>query len=124
MDTKDLTIVLLKIAGLIILGVSLFSLPAYFSPDAISSSRFSFSESLLHFVYYYALPILAGLSLWFFPATITNRIVSGEKPANGQFGVPELERVALTVVGVWMVAYGFGDVAANLVWIYRTKDEI
>jgi hypothetical protein len=36
-------------------------------------------------------------------------MVSGEKLAGAQFGLREFERVALTVVGVSIVAYGFAD---------------
>ena len=81
MDTKDVTAVLLKIAGLVIVAYAAFALPYYFSPEAMSSSQFSVADTLMSALFYMALPVVFGLFLWFFPATITNRIVSGEKVA-------------------------------------------
>ena len=109
MDTKDLATVLLKTAGLAIFGFAVIRLPIYFpywiGGNEPSSIGVMFAEAAVAL----ALPMLLGLLFWFFPATVTNKIVSGEKLADAQFGLREFERVALTVVGVSIVAYGLAD---------------
>ena len=106
MDTKDLATLLVKTAGLTIFGLAVIRLPAYFPPwNANASMGVMFAEAAVTL----ALPILLALLFWFFPATLTNKMVSGEKVAEAQFGLREFEHLALTVLGVSIVAYGVAD---------------
>src|SRR5438552_6077013 len=122
MDTKDLTAVSLKVTGLVILAYSVFQLPRYFIPTAGSISS-SFTGSLLEAAAALALPAIVGLLLWLFPATVTNKIVSGHKLSEATFGVPQLERVALSVLGIWLVASGLGDIIYNLSAVFFIQRE-
>jgi hypothetical protein len=100
MDAKDLAALLLKIAGLVILGHALFQVPYFFPLDEISGGKFSFADAAMSAVYYTTLPLVVGALLWFFPATISNKIVSGEKLSDASFGVKQFEQVALALIGV------------------------
>jgi hypothetical protein len=62
-----------------------------------------------------------GLLLWFFPAKVTNRIVSGDKLSGDRFGVREFERVALTILGAWLVAYGVADLIYDVTSVIVTQ---
>jgi hypothetical protein len=64
-----------------------------------------------------------GLLLWFFPSAVTNKIVAGEKLSGDRFGSADLERVALTVVGAWLVAYGFSDVIYSITSLIFVQSE-
>ncbi len=108
MDTKDATAVLVKISGLLMLAFAAFQLPAYFLPYGLAASaplweRFAEATANL------ALPVLLGFALWSYPATITNKIISGEANSKVAIGLPDVERLALTVLGLWLIAYGFTD---------------
>jgi hypothetical protein len=46
MDTKDVTAILLKVVGLVMLAFAAFELPAYFPPQS-SSSEYSFIGALM-----------------------------------------------------------------------------
>jgi hypothetical protein len=124
MDAKDLAALLLKIAGLVILGHALFQVPYFFPLDEISRGNFSFADALMSAVYFITLPLVVGALLWFFPATISNKIVSGKKLSESGFGVRQFEQVALTLIGVWLLAYGIADLVSNLVWIARVEKEV
>jgi hypothetical protein len=117
MDTKDVAAVLLKTAGLIMIAYAVFELPRYFLPMADSSGQYSFVTALVQAAGTLALPVVLGALLWFFPATVTNKLVSGEKLSGTQCGVREFERTALTVVGAWLVAYGIADLIDHAVAI-------
>src|SRR6266513_4718455 len=104
MDAKDLAALLLKIAGLVILGHALFQVPYFFPLDEISGGSFSFADAFMSFVYFTTLPLVVGTLLWFFPATISNKIVSGKKFADASFGLRQFEQVALTRIGIWLLA--------------------
>lgn len=123
MDTKDITAVLLKTAGLIFFAYAIFELPLYFPPRISPTTDFSIVTALVQAAATLTLPIVLGLLLWFFPATVTNKIVSGEKLSGARFGVSEFERVALTVLGVWLVAYGVTDLIYDLVTLYLVQKQ-
>jgi hypothetical protein len=99
----------LKTVGLVMLAYAVFEIPLYFPPRASLTDDYSISVALVQATATLALPIVLGLLLWFFPATVTNKIVSGEKLSGERFGAVDLERVALTVVGAWLFAYGIAD---------------
>jgi hypothetical protein len=107
-DTKDIAALLLKTAGLVIFAYAIFDIPYYFLPHPRTDSDYSFIASFMQAAGMLALPIVLGLLLWFFPATVVNKIVSGDKLTEG-LGVRDFERIALTVIGIWFVAYGVSD---------------
>ena len=107
MDTKDIAALLLKTAGLVMFAYAIFDIPYYFLPSK-TDSEYSFIASFMQAAGILALPIVLGLLLWFFPATVVNKIVSGDKLTDG-LQVRDLERVALTVIGIWFVAFGVSD---------------
>jgi hypothetical protein len=117
MDAKDITSALLKIAGLVTFAYAIFQIPSYFPPAVGAGAPYSICDSVSVALATLALPIVFGVLLWFFPATITNKIVSGQKLSGSTFGAPEFERVALTILGMWLVAYGITDLVAELVSI-------
>ena len=114
MDTKDVSAVLLKTIGLVMVAYAVFEIPLYFIPNSGATDQFSFLAVFAQAAAALALPIILGLLLWFFPATITNKIVSGDKLSGDRFGATDLERVALTVVGAWLLAYGVADLIYSI----------
>jgi len=108
MDIKDISAVLLKTSGLVMLAFAAFEIPSYFLPRA-SDYEISVLTAVVQAAAMLSLPIVLGLLLWFFPATVTNKMVSGPKLSGEHFGASDFERVALTVVGAWLVAYGIAD---------------
>ena len=109
MDTKDVSAILLKTIGLVMIAYSVFEVPMYFPPNFGTTDQFSIFAALAQAAAALTLPIVLGLLLWFFPKTVTNSIVSGEKLSGERFGSADLERIALTVLGAWLVAYGLAD---------------
>jgi hypothetical protein len=114
MDTKDVSAILLKTMGLVMLAYAVFAIPSYFPPRVNLTDQYSILDALVEAGGTLALPFVFGLLLWFFPATVTNKIVGGKKLSGERFGAPDLERVALTVVGLWLVAYGVADMVYTL----------
>ena len=108
MDLKDISAVLLKTVGLVMLAFALFEIPSYL-PPRVSLTEYSLLSATVDAAAILTLPIILGLLLWFFPGTVVNKIVSGEKLSGERFGVREFERVALTIFGAWLIAYGIAD---------------
>ena len=126
MDAKDVSAILLKTAGLVMVAYAVFELPLYFPPNSGSLDQYSIFAALAQATATLALPIVLGLLLWFFPSTVTNRIVAGEKLSGDRFGSADLERIALTVVGAWLAAYGLSDLIysiTSLIFVQREYAE-
>jgi hypothetical protein len=102
MDTKSIAALIIKITGLILIVVVVAELPTYV-PFTSRGYDFSIGETLGAVALGLGPLALAGLLLWFFPGTITNRIVSGPGPA---VDFRPLELVAITVLGIWLLADG------------------
>jgi hypothetical protein len=113
MDTKDIAALLLKTAGLLMFAYAIFEIPYYAFPRAGANQEYSFIATFMQAVAYLTLPIVLGLVLWFFPATVVNKIVAGDKLTDG-LRTQDFERLALTVIGLWFVAHGIADLAYHL----------
>jgi hypothetical protein len=104
-DTKSVGAIIIKITGLVMVVLSVVQIPAYF-PLTNRGFGFSIGEFLATAGLALGPLALAGLLLWFFPGTITNRIVSGAPPAGSSTDFRPLELVAITVLGIYLFADG------------------
>ena len=120
MDTKDVAALLLKTAGLLTFAYAVFDVPYYFLPHARGDANFSFIASFMEAAAMLTLPIVLGLVLWFFPATIANKLVAGDKLADG-LRMHDFERLALTIIGLWFLAYGITDLVYRGAQLYLFK---
>jgi len=117
MDTKTLSATLLKVAGLVVLAWVAVQLPSYFPLAIDPYAPRSLADGALAASIALAPMALLGAVFWFFPGSITNRILfrSGEKDA--PVAVADVERVALTVLGVYLVVHGIVDVVYNAITV-------
>ncbi len=114
MDTRAIATIVIKVAGLVMIVVSVVNLPAYF-PLTHSGYNFSIGETLGTAALALGPLALIGLLLWFFPGTITNRIVSGASPTASVADFRPLELVAFTVLGIYLVAGGIIGLVRDVV---------
>jgi hypothetical protein len=105
MDTRSIGAIIIKITGLVMVVISIIQIPAYF-PLTGRGYSFSFGEMLGTAALGLGPLALIGLLLWFFPGTITNRIVSGAPAGSTPIDFRPLELIALTVLGVFILAEG------------------
>src|SRR5215471_3168879 len=117
MDARTITIILLKVVGLFMFANAAFDIPSYFLGPFDGSIPIPLAQQFAQAATALLLPIVVGLLLWFFPGTVTNRIVSGAHSDSG-FGTREFERVALTVLGVWLVTYGAIEMMSGFLRVF------
>lgn len=98
MDYKDLTALLIKLIGAVLIFWSVAWLPS------VISSAFQvklFWEYALFFVAPAIVPLLLAVLLFTFPASIANKLVDGSKLESPQTFMRELELLALRLIGVF-----------------------
>ncbi|HSI23388.1 MAG TPA: hypothetical protein VK959_10240 [Methylophilaceae bacterium] len=117
MDYKDLTSLLVKIIGAVLLFWYISWLPTLI-PDAIKAPSF-WPAFLLA-----GLPSLGnlaiGLILFFFPATITNKLIDGNKLNTDKTFLPALQVLALRLVGVFYVFNSIIDLVTHFSTVILT----
>lgn len=123
MDTHELSRILIKIAGISIIIFVLVGIPSYISyyyslqlkEDSVVSF---FLISILPMI----IPLLAGYLMWQFPNTIANKIIkpdTEEKPTDSKLGL-EIQTIAFSVLGIYLLFNAFSDVIYHLSYYYKT----
>lgn len=117
MDYKDLTTLIIKVFGAFLV-VHILSLVPTYTTDAIMA--FDGWFTILHrIVLPLFFPLAAGLLMLFFPATLTNRLIRGEKLSDLSTYLPQLERIALATLGFFLLFSTVSDLGyhvSRLVW--------
>lgn len=69
-------------------------------------------------------PILIAIILWRFPLTVASKLIpkvtTGEKPKSPLSG-PEIQVVAFSVLGLWLLASAIPDILYWIAYVYRIK---
>lgn len=114
MDYKGLTALLIKIGGLVIVVVMISLLPTYVSAGigALETSWLAFfTVAILPLLF----PLMVGILMLVFPATIANRIIQGEKLSDlPTTYLPQLEQLAMTLLGVYLLFRAISDFVFHL----------
>ncbi|MFZ3321077.1 MAG: hypothetical protein WA190_01825 [Usitatibacter sp.] len=122
MDTRSITVILLKITGLVLIVIAISGVPSYF-PLTGGDYNFSVREVLATAAAALGPLAVFGLILWFFPGTVANKIVSGAPLDASAADARPLELVALTILGVYLVTHAiFGVVRDGTFLIIVSRD--
>jgi len=67
-------------------------------------------------------PLIIGSVMWFFPGTINNKIISGntESEINNKT-LNELERIAVTILGLVLMFFALSDMAFHITYIVASN---
>ena len=109
MDTRGIGAVLLKVAGLVLITMSVANLPGFFSPLS-AGVDWSFGESAGAAAVILGPLAVLGVVFWLFPGAIVNKIVA-EAPSSqaSSFDPRPIELIALAILGIYLIARGAID---------------
>ncbi len=118
MDYRNLTNLLIKIAGVAIIAYSFIEIPAYvsyyFSLQIDSFWGFIGMSVVPMFV-----PIIVGIVFLFFPAAVTNKLISGEGETNiASIDILATERIAFSALGLYLLFRVISDLFFHGTSIY------
>jgi hypothetical protein len=69
-------------------------------------------------------PLIIGSVMWFFPGTINNKIMGHDsEPSLNNKTLNELERIAVTVLGLILMFYALSDITFHLVYVVAQNIE-
>ncbi len=123
MDYRQLSNLLIKIAGIVIIVFAVTAIPGH-----INSFLYQGQDTLAKFAVWVIIPlifpIIVGLLMWSFPGTLTNRIFEKDIESSKSNGVSEeVEQIAVTVLGLILLFFALSDLTFNLVYVYFSNRE-
>lgn len=119
-DYKDLTTLIVKVFGALIV-VHILSLVPSYTTDAIMAFDGWFTilrRTVLPLIF----PLSVGLLMLCFPGTLTNKLIRGEKLSGLPTYLPQLERIALTILGFFLLFSTVSDLGfhiSRLMWAHE-----
>ena len=118
MDYRDLTNLMIKLAGIVIITYTIIEIPTYIS-YYLSLQENSFLTfvgiSLLPMV----IPFVAGFLFLFFPSTVTNKVIrSGVESNNSAINSKEVERIAFSTLGLFLLFHVISNIFYHGTTIY------
>jgi len=122
MDTRSVAALILKVTGLILIVLSIIQLPGYF-PLSDTPYRFSLEEVSLAIGLSLGPLLVAGLVLWFFPGTLTNKLVSPPSSEAPSIDLRPIEQMALTVLGVYLVTHAVVGTVRDIIFFVMVNRE-
>ena len=118
MDYRNLTNLLIKITGVALIAYSIIEIPAYIS-YYISSQVDSFWGFIGISLVPMFVPILVGIVFLFFPATVTNKLISGDDETNtASIDILAAERIAFSTLGLYLLFRVISDLIFHGTSIY------
>lgn len=115
MDYKDLTSLLVRLAGLVMVVLTVADLPNWIPPGMALLRKKSFLECIFVVGVPLIIPLLVGASLAFFPRSIANKIIRADNLPPEPAGIlPQLEQVAFGVLGMYLLFRGLSDMVFHL----------
>jgi hypothetical protein len=121
-DTRSISAVLLKTAGLLTIAYCLAQLPGFF-PLANRGGNWSFAMAVGAAAIGLGPLLILGGVLWFFPGKVANRIVSGPVNLVEPADTRRLELIALALLGLLLLVTAFVDVVLNVVYLIAFQRE-
>jgi len=112
---RELSILAIKLTGIVLIAFAVLRIPNLL-PYLSADTGVPWWAQLIAIALPYLLPALIGVLFFMFPATLTNRFISGGAAFDGKSDAfVALEYVALRVLGVFFLFYVISDIAYHTV---------
>lgn len=123
MDFRQISALLIKISGLVVIVFAVTGIPGY-----INSFLYIGNDTLVNFIMWIVIPLVfplsIGLAMWFFPKSITNKIIKNNNESiDANKITAEIEQIAITVLGLILLFFALSDLTFNLVNIFLVNKE-
>lgn len=123
MDTKNFSNLLIKIAGIIIVIVSITNIPYYIPYYQTLSLQIFFGTVIIPVL----LPVLIGIFMFTRPGIITNKVVIDESENINKIGndtLLKLEQIVLSALGFYLLFQATSDIVFHTTSFMQAKSSI
>jgi len=117
MDYRELSKLLIKVAGMVVIVIAITSIPSH-----INGFLYQGHDTFLNFIKWVlfplSLPLIVGYLMWSFSGTITNKIIEKNiEPAINTVALKEIEQIAVTILGLILMFYSLSDIVFNIMYV-------
>jgi len=124
MDYRELTILLIKVAGAVIIAFAISTIPLtyweFYRARNPNDSIFFFT---LTTVFPLAFPLIIGAAMMALPGTIANRLIkNGDDNSDKTISLKGLEVVAFRLLGLYLLFRVVSDYVYNFFYLYRDRN--
>ncbi len=117
-DYRNLSILLIKIAGVVMIVYAIINIPAYIS-YYFSLQTNSFWAFVGMSVAPMFIPLIAGVLFFTFPETVTNRLIrDGNETNKSSIDVQAVEQIAFSAIGLYLLFRVISDFVFHATSIY------
>jgi hypothetical protein len=112
-DYSSIVRLAVKLFGMALVAYGAITLSSYL-PSVFAERNWREKESIVWVAYFLplAVPILFGLLLWFFPATVANTVIRSKLPAKtgkNDFA-RDLEQIGVSLLGLFLLYQALSDI--------------
>ncbi len=121
MDLRQISKLLIKISGMVVIVFAITGIPSYITGYIIQSANAP--VNLVTWVLVPLIfPLIIGSVMWFFPGAINNIIIghNSELSLNNKT-LNELERIAVTVLGLALMFFALSDMAFHITYVVASN---
>ncbi|MEW6647803.1 MAG: hypothetical protein AB1450_11425 [Pseudomonadota bacterium] len=121
MNYRDISILAIRLAGIGLIAVAVIRIPNL-APYIVADTGVPWWGQFLATALHFLLPVLIGALFFMFPATLTNKFIQGSDALGAEPEVlSAVERMALSVLGVFFLFNVVSDVAYHVVYAIRVS---
>ena len=117
MTARDLGILLIRLMALSIFINIIIGIPIILDWDV--------PQRMIGIIVSYCFSFIISIALWLFANKISNEILSGISPTDKfiQFSLPEIQAIAISLMGLYLLAHGIPDFFYQLSLYLRNENE-
>ena len=123
MNTKDITNMLLKVGGMLIIVLTVSAIPNYVSLYMQYQER-NISLFVSVVIIPNILPLLLGFFIFLKPGTITNKIIQNNNPKTDSYqnvSLIQIEQICLSTLGFYLLFLSTSDIVIHVASFIQAK---
>ncbi|USF86400.1 hypothetical protein [Candidatus Endoriftia persephonae] len=123
MDYRQLSNLLIKVSGIVIVVFAVTAIPGHIN-SFLHQGQDTLAKFAMWVIFPLIAPVIIGLLMWSFPGTITNRVFDKSiESSESNRAAEEIERIAVTILGLILLFFALSDLAFNFTYVYFTNKE-
>ena len=115
MNSNEILRLVVKLTGLGVFLSGIIQSASYLPFTLMKLNNANIDINLISELGTFAIPIILGLFLWFFPAPVASTIIKEDikNKSNNEF-IQGLEKIGIRILGLYLLYFGISDLVTNI----------